>query len=49
MVEQVRGLGIDARVVRSGRLRQLHRFVTTLVRIAFIARREHADMIAGCG
>lgn len=45
MVEQVRRLGIDARVVPIGRLRQLHRFIATVVRIAFIARRERADMV----
>lgn len=45
MVEQVRGLGIDVRVLRGGRLRQLHRFIATVVKIAFIARREHADVV----
>ncbi|WP_071189440.1 glycosyltransferase family 4 protein [Trichormus sp. NMC-1] len=45
MVEQVRNLGIDTRVVESGRLRQIHRFVATIFRIAAIARHEGADMI----
>jgi glycosyltransferase involved in cell wall biosynthesis len=45
MVEQVRGLGIDARVVRSGRLRHLHLLIATMIRIAFIVRRERADMV----
>ncbi|WP_016949037.1 glycosyltransferase family 4 protein [Anabaena sp. PCC 7108] len=45
MVEQVRNLGIDTRVIESGRLRQVHRLIATIVRIAAIARREGADMI----
>lgn len=45
MVEQVRNLGINTRVVESGRLRQVHRFIATIFRIAAIARREGADMI----
>lgn len=46
MVAQVRELGIDTRVVKSGRLRQVHRFILTVFRIAAIARREGADAIA---
>ncbi|MHC0064238.1 glycosyltransferase family 4 protein [Nostoc sp. UIC 10890] len=45
MVEQVRSLGIDTRVVESGRLRQIHRFIGAVLRIAAIARRERADII----
>ncbi len=45
MVEQVKSLGIDARVVKSGRLRQIHRFIAAVFRIAAIARRERADII----
>ena len=45
MVEQVKSLGIDARVVESGRLRQIHRFIGAVLRIAAIARRERVDII----
>ncbi|PAX51725.1 glycosyltransferase family 4 protein [Brunnivagina elsteri] len=45
MVEQVRALGVDARVVDSGRLREIHRFILSIIRIAAIARREKVDMI----
>jgi len=45
MVEQVKSLGIDARVVESGRLRQIHRFIGAVFQIAAIARREGADII----
>lgn len=45
LVERVRGLGIDARVVQSGRLRELHRFIATVSKIASIARHERADVI----
>ncbi|MDB9466819.1 glycosyltransferase family 4 protein [Dolichospermum circinale] len=45
MVEQVRNLGIDTRVVISGRLRQIHRFIATILRIAAIARQESVDAI----
>ncbi|WP_193196058.1 glycosyltransferase [Nostoc sp. MG11] len=45
MVEQVKSLGIDTRIVKSGRLRQVHRFITAVFQIAAIARRERADMI----
>ncbi|OUL34785.1 glycosyl transferase family 1 [Nostoc sp. T09] len=46
MVEQVRSLGIDTRVIASGRLRQVHRLISTVFQIALIARREHVDAIA---
>ncbi|MBD2594141.1 glycosyltransferase family 4 protein [Nostoc spongiaeforme FACHB-130] len=45
MVEQVRKLGIDTRVIESGRLRQVHKLISTVLRIAAIARRERADII----
>lgn len=45
MVEQVRNLGIDTRVVESGRLRQVHRFIATVFQIGAIARREGASAI----
>ena len=45
MVEEVRGLGVDTRVVESGRLREIHRFIATVFRIASIARSERADVI----
>lgn len=45
MVEQVRNLGIDTRVLESGRLRQVHRFIATVFQIAAIARREGAEAI----
>ncbi|BAY64656.1 group 1 glycosyl transferase [Calothrix brevissima NIES-22] len=46
MVEQVRALGIDTRVIVSGRLRQVHCFISTVLQIAMVARRERADAIA---
>ncbi|OUL30024.1 glycosyltransferase family 4 protein [Nostoc sp. 106C] len=46
MVEQVRSLGINTRVIASGRLRQIHRLINTVFQIALIARRERADAIA---
>jgi glycosyltransferase involved in cell wall biosynthesis len=45
MVEQVRSLGIDTRVIASGRLRQVHRLISAVLQIAWIARREGVDMI----
>ncbi|MBW4560115.1 MAG: glycosyltransferase family 4 protein [Mojavia pulchra JT2-VF2] len=46
MVEQVRSLGIDTRVIESGRLRHVNRFISTVFQIASIAKRERADAIA---
>lgn len=46
MVEQVRSLGIKTRVVKSGRLRQVHRFISTVLQLATIAKRENVDAIA---
>jgi glycosyltransferase involved in cell wall biosynthesis len=45
MVEQVRNLGIDTRVIESGRLRQIHRLIAAILRIAAIARQENVDAI----
>ncbi len=45
MVEQVRALGIEVEVCPSGRLRQLDRFTTTVLKIAAIARQTKADAI----
>lgn len=45
MVEQVQSLGIDARVVKSGRLRHVHRFAAAVTKIATIARNERVDAI----
>ncbi len=45
MVEQVRNLGIDTRVIKSGRLRQIHLFISAVFRIAAIARDEAVDAI----
>ncbi len=47
MVEQVRKLGIDARVIDSGRLREPHLFIAAVTKIASIARREQANAIVG--
>ncbi|BAY17996.1 group 1 glycosyl transferase [Anabaenopsis circularis NIES-21] len=45
LVKQVRSLGIDARVVPGGRVRQLHHLVATAIKIAVIAKRERVDVI----
>ena len=47
LVEQVRALGIDTRVVPSGHLRELHRFIAAVVKIAIIARRERVNVVVG--
>jgi glycosyltransferase involved in cell wall biosynthesis len=47
MVEQLKALGIDTRVVHSGRLREPHRFIAAVLKIASIARREGATLIVG--
>jgi glycosyltransferase involved in cell wall biosynthesis len=46
MVEQVRSLGIETRVVKSGRLRQVHRFISTVVQLVTIAKQADVDAIA---
>ncbi len=45
MVEQLQKLGIETRVVPSGRLREVHRGLAAVVKIADIARRERANVI----
>ena len=45
MVEQVRNLGIDTRVIISGRLREIHRLFASIFQIAAIARQESVDAI----
>lgn len=47
MVQQVQALGIEARVVHSGRLREPHNFIAAVVKIAYIARRERANVVLG--
>jgi glycosyltransferase involved in cell wall biosynthesis len=47
MVAQFEALGIEATVVRAGRLREGHRFTAAIGRIALMARRERADLIFG--
>jgi len=47
MVEQVRELGVEARVIVSGRLRELPRYVAAVWRIARLVRQEKADLIFG--
>ncbi|MDZ7961402.1 MAG: glycosyltransferase family 4 protein [Aulosira sp. DedQUE10] len=46
MVEQVKALGIDTRVIEGGRLRQIPRLISAVFRIAWLARQEGADAIA---
>ncbi|MBD2167169.1 glycosyltransferase family 4 protein [Calothrix membranacea FACHB-236] len=46
MVEQVRALGIDTRVIESGRLREVHRMISAVFRIALLAKQERVDAIA---
>jgi glycosyltransferase involved in cell wall biosynthesis len=45
MVEQVKNLGIETHVIPSGRLRHVHRFIATVLKIASIARSYQADVI----
>ena len=45
LVEQIRKLGIDVRVVPSGRMRELHRFLASVLKIASLVRQERADVI----
>lgn len=44
MVAQTRALGVDARVIPAGRLRQPHRVIGSVLRIARILRRERFDL-----
>ena len=47
MVAQVRELGVETRVIVSGRLRELPRYAATVFQIARLARREKVDLIFG--
>jgi glycosyltransferase involved in cell wall biosynthesis len=47
LVEQIRALGIDVRIVQSGRLRQPHLFISAVIKIVSIAQSEGADIIFG--
>lgn len=47
MVKQIQDLGIDVRVVPSGRLRQPHRFIATVAKIASLVRQEQASVVVG--
>lgn len=45
LAEQIRTLGIDVRTVPSGRLREPHRFIAAVLKIASVVRRERADVV----
>jgi len=45
MVAQVAGLGIETHVIEAGRLRQVHRFVLTVLRIAALLRQMQAEAV----
>ncbi len=47
MVGQIRALGVDVRVIVSGRLRELPRYAAAVYKIARLARQEKADLIFG--
>lgn len=47
LVDATRALDVDVRVVRSGRLRQAHRFAAAVLRMSWIARGEAADVVVG--
>ena len=47
MVEQVARLGIAVHVIDAGRLREPHRFIGAVLKIARLARREKVQMIFG--
>jgi hypothetical protein len=47
LVEQIGTLGIDVRVVQSGRLRQPHLLISAVSKIVAIAQNEHVDIIFG--
>lgn len=47
MVRELQGLGLDARVVRAGRLRQPGRYLAAVAKIARLAAREKASLIVG--
>ena len=45
MVAQVAGLGVETHVIEAGRLRQVHRFAYTVLRIAALLRRTRAEAV----
>jgi len=45
LVEEVQSLGIETRVVETGRLRQLHRYIQSIGRLIKITRQEDIDLI----
>jgi glycosyltransferase involved in cell wall biosynthesis len=47
MVQTVRDFGVDAVVIRSGKMRNIPRLLLTARRIADLARRERIDLIVG--
>lgn len=47
LADDVRALGVEVRIVPSGRLRQPHLFTRTVARLARIARREQVDVFVG--
>jgi glycosyltransferase involved in cell wall biosynthesis len=47
LVTQIKSLGVDVRIVQSGRLRQPHLFIAAVIKIASIAQNEGADIIFG--
>jgi glycosyltransferase involved in cell wall biosynthesis len=47
MVKQIQDLGIDVRVVPSGRLRQPHRFIATVGNITSLVRLEQVSVVVG--
>lgn len=47
LVDATRALGVDVRVIRSGRLRQAHLFAAAVIRMSSIARGEGVDVIFG--
>ena len=47
MVKQVQNLGVAAEVIHSGQLRQVHRYLLTVLKIARLVRRENVQMLLG--
>ena len=47
MVEQVRALGVEVRVVVSGRLREIFRYAATVRCLAALMRREQVSLVLG--
>ena len=45
MVAQVQGLGIETYVIEAGRLRQMHRFIATVLKVASLLRQTHAGAV----